>query len=126
MLSSGAETAPALWAALARLRDVSRLVLAAIERDDLDQVHRCSREADVLVASVRAYQESGEPLSEEACEMIEQITVANQRVVDGLQGRIRETSAELARSRDGSSRLKAVKMPPTAATAKPTLLDRNT
>lgn len=126
MPSCGAETSPAIWAALARLRDVSRLVLAAIERDDLDQVHRFAKEADVLVAGVKAYQESDEPLSDEARAMIEEIAAANRRVVDGLQGRLRATSAELARSREGRSRLKAVKMPPSAVSGAPSLVDRNT
>lgn len=126
MLSSGVETAPAIWAALARLRDVSRLVLVAIENDDLDQVNRLAKEADVLVASIKAYRESDQPLSDEARAMIEEISAGNRRVVEGLNQRLSETSAELTRTRAGRAKLKAVKLPPTAATATPSLLDRQT
>lgn len=124
MPSSETETAPALWAALARLRDVSRLVLVAIERDDLDAVGRLAREADTLVAGVQAYQESDQPLCDDARELIEQIAAANRRIVDGLRDRMQSTSDELGRARESRARLKAVKMP--NAPAATSILDRET
>lgn len=124
MPSSGVETAPALWAALARLRDVSRLVLVAIDRDDMDAVSRLAKEADTLVAGVRAYQDSSEPLCDDARGMIEQISAANRRIVDGLRDRMQSTSDELVRTRESRARLKAMKMPHRPATT--TLIDRDT
>ena len=124
MPSSGVETAPAFWAALARLRDVSRLALVAIDRDDLDAVSRLAREADTLVSGVRAYQSSDQPLCDDAREMIEQISAANRRIVDDLRDRMQSTSDELGRARESRARLKAVKMPHRPAAT--TLIDRNT
>jgi hypothetical protein len=124
MPSSGVETAPALWAALARLRDVSRLVLVAIDKDDIHGVSRLAREADTLVDSVRAYQNSDQLRCDDAREMIEQISAANHRIVDDLQDRMRTTSDELGRARRSRARLKAVKMPHRPANT--TLVDRDT
>ena len=124
MPSSGVETAPALWAALARLRDVSRLVLVAIGKDDIDGASRLAREAAILVDGVRANQNSDHPLCDDAREMIEQISAANHRIVDSLRDRMRSTSDELGRARRSRARLKAVKMPHRPATT--SLVDRDT
>jgi hypothetical protein len=109
---------------LARLRDVSRLVLVAIEQDDLQRVSQLAREADTLVASVLAYQETEHSLSDEARALVEQIAAANQRVIANLMDEMRATEQEVTRVRSSRTRLRASGLPHRPAT---TLhLDRET
>ncbi len=124
MPSSAVETPPAIWAALARLRDVSRLVLVAIEDGDLERVARLAAETETLVAGLTSGGDSNSALSDEARALIEQITSSNRQVMERLTEEMRVTELEIHRVRQSRIRLKASKLPhPPANTAR---FDRET
>ena len=101
-----------IWASLARIRDISRLVLAAIERDDLEDIERLSLEGKALLKVVqpvldRMRDESSLP--DDIGEQLEALTASYQAIVGGLAQRrdeIGKTLEEVRRLRirvNGSS-----------------------
>ncbi len=123
-LSAPAETAPAVWAQLARVRDISRLVLVAIETNDLPEVQRLSRESNEILASLRAQREEEGGLSPEFQEIINVIGNQNRRIVEELQSRMLDLKSELATVRQSRARIKSSQLP--SANLQPTSLDRET
>lgn len=121
----GPETPLDVWGSLARLRDISRLVLGAIDRDDLDGVARLAREADALVELLKpALQEvpAGSPLPEDLKEQLTGLSGSYRAILAGLRERRDEVSGRLVELRRTRGRLRSAGLRDRPG---PGLLDRN-
>jgi hypothetical protein len=110
-----------VWAGLNRLRAISRLVLVAIEQEDLERVAELSRESETIIAALKNH--SGPSADAEFVRtLLDEIGQANRRIVEELKERMFDTSRELARTRETRYRLRAAGMPGPAPTS--SILDR--
>jgi hypothetical protein len=83
-----------------RLRDVSRLILDAIERDDVGAMERHVHESERLIAEVGAgLAASTSDAARESRAMLDHIRSMNAGMVGRLRERQRELLAEIARAR---------------------------
>jgi hypothetical protein len=115
-----------IWAALARLRDISRLVLAAIERNDLEGIQRLAHEGDALAKIVQPCLPppgSDTPLPARLEADLADLADAYRAIARGLEARRAETLTEVRAVRRTRLRLAATHR---AAETRPTVLDRST
>jgi hypothetical protein len=83
-----------------RLRDVSRLILDAIERDDLPAMERHVNESERLVAQIgaRLSQERGEQVVESR-DLLDHIRRMNAGMIERLRERQEALTTEIGRAR---------------------------
>lgn len=103
------ETPTALWEQLARLRDLSRLVLAAAAEDDIERMQRYCAESEALVALV-APELAARTDDTEAHRLLGEITALQQRVREELRSLAHVTARELAALRTTRSRFRALRL----------------
>jgi len=109
--SSPPETPLSIWASLSRLRDISRLVLAAIERDDLKEIERLSREGNALVKVVQPVLErmrAESSITEDMGSQLEALQASYEAIMGGLEKRRDMLAGELADLRRCRAHLKRV------------------
>lgn len=82
-----------------RLRDVSRLILDAIERDDLEAMQRHVNESDRLIASIGDGLAAHRGPTAESHGLLDHIRVMNDGMVERLRERQAELLAEISRAR---------------------------
>ncbi len=125
-LATPTETPPALWTALSRLRNVSRLVLAAIQRNDLDSVQQLAREGDALVKCIEPIlgSSSDAALAENMGSILEEVSILHRRILESLTTERDAVAQELAKVRETRGKLRAIKMPPARDESR--LVDRQT
>jgi hypothetical protein len=104
------ETPLAAWAGLARLREISRLVLASIELDDLDAVARLAGEGDTIIRSLEPLFGSRADLDPEIRLLLEDVSRGHQRIVECLAERRAQTSTDLAALRASRGKLRALRL----------------
>jgi hypothetical protein len=115
-----------IWASLARIRNISRLVLAAIERDDIEEIERLSREGKALLAVVqpvldRMKEES--TLPDDIGTQLEELSASYQAIIGGLKRRRDEIGRTLEDVRRTRVRLRKAGL---AADSGPPTVDRTT
>ncbi len=116
------------WEKLKRIRSLSRLVLVALEEDDVDRVERLSKESERLMAEIRPTVEArGEVVERneddiQMRELLGELGRMNQRILEVLDERREEVRAELGRVRDGKLKLVHYR---NSAEREPELLDVN-
>ena len=99
------------WVELRRLRDVSGLVLVAIERDDLDEVGRLANESARLIETISGSlpsmdaKDPGAP--SDTIGLLDAVRAMNARIVARLGERMRDTAREIGGVRGRSSRLRS-------------------
>ncbi len=95
MHSLAALDSTAAWQALRRLRNVSRLILVAIERDDLEAIERLADESQHLIDELRPALDGTKP-DPEFAEPFAEIGAMNQMIVARLKERRDEVAREIA------------------------------
>ena len=103
------ETPQALWTQLARLRDLSHLVLAAASENNLDRMQRYCDESEVLVATL-APDMATHGADPEAQRLLHEIAGLQSRVRQELQQLTQATAAELATLRNTRSRFRGLRL----------------
>lgn len=117
------------WSNLERIRSCSRLVLTAIEQDDIAEVERITKESETLMAEIRPIIEerrqdpNRNEHDEVLFEIVNELKKMNDRIIEELQVRAEETRVEIGRIRE--NRLKLVHHRPNL-NINPSLLDRQT
>jgi hypothetical protein len=107
-LSPALEQGAGPTAALLRLRDVSRLALDAIERDDVGALENCANEGDALV---RALTEASDALSDEETRgLLEDVRRMNERILVRVREERDRVAAELVRVGTARARLAAARL----------------
>ncbi|HGY92703.1 MAG TPA: hypothetical protein ENK43_16155 [Planctomycetes bacterium] len=107
-----AETySPAFWQRLTRLRSISRLVLAALEEDDVDRVKALSEEAEERMGEIRPIIESRlqDPDrtedDEQLADMVGDLKLMNDRILDVLSVKTEETRRAIGEAKEARLRL---------------------
>ncbi len=107
-----AETySPAFWKRLTRLRAISRLILAALEEDDVDRVKALSEEAEERMAEIRPIIESRlqdpDRTEDDAqlAEMVGDLKLMNDRILDVLSVKAEETRRAIGEAKETRLRL---------------------
>ena len=110
MASSGRPETPLnIWAALSRLRDVSRLVLAAIDRSDVTTIEHLARESDALIKLLRPVLETrpgGLPMPQEASAELEILSGTFRAIVAGLEDQADEVYKKMGELKQAKGRLR--------------------
>lgn len=99
------------WQALSRLRDVSRLVLVALEHEDYREAEKLSRESASLLHFLQNEASVDAPRSAEFTSALSELARANRQIVAGLFTKRDATKQELADVRAHRSRVRPVKLP---------------
>lgn len=100
MASSVRAEAPSVCDRVQRLRDVSRLILDAIERDDLPAMERHVNESDELIALIGdGLAANRSERSEESRGLLDHIRRMNAGMVDRLRARQDAILEEIGRAR---------------------------
>jgi hypothetical protein len=100
MASSVRAEAPSVCDRVQRLRDVSRLILDAIERDDIPAMERHVNESDELIALIGdGLAASRSERSSESRDLLDHIRRMNGGMVDRLRGRQDAILEEIGRAR---------------------------
>lgn len=100
MASSVRAEAPTVCDRVQRLRDVSRLILDAIERDDLPAMERHVNESDELIALIGdGLAANRSESSEESRGLLDHIRRMNSGMVDRLRARQDAILEEIGRAR---------------------------
>jgi hypothetical protein len=100
MASSARAEAPSVAARVLRLRDVSRLILDAIERDDLAAMTQHVNESDLLIAQIGSRLEAdGSERTEESRGLLDHIRRMNAGMVERLRSRQDAILDEIGRAR---------------------------
>lgn len=107
--SSRFETAPLAWAKLTRLRDLSRLILAAAAEDDIEAVERFSSESEALIEALGQDLEDGSA-PPEARELLDDVTAMHRRITAELEARLVATARELAALRSHRHHLRTLRL----------------
>jgi hypothetical protein len=102
-LSRAADAPRGVLAAVERLRSLSRLALAAIERDDLETLGACVAESDALVAALAR---AGACASEDTRGLLSDVRLMNGRLVARLEEERARVAEELVRVGFARARLK--------------------
>ena len=92
------QTPMTIWGSLARIRNISRLVLAAIERDDLEEIERLSLEAKALLKVVQPVLDrmrDEASLPDDIGIQLEELSASYQAIVGGLRHRRAEVGRAL-------------------------------
>lgn len=119
---------PTFWKNLERIRNCSRLVLAALAENDVERVEQVTRESETLMAEIAPVLEERrqDPNRNEDDEMlfeiVHELKQMNTRIIDELKVRADETRVEIGRIRE--SRLKLVHHRPQLS-IHPSILDRS-
>ncbi len=103
------ETPTALWTQLARLRDLSRLVLAAAADSDLERMQRYCGESEALVAAL-APEMKAHADDAEAQRLLLEISGLQERVRTEVQALATETARELALLRSTRGRFRGLRL----------------
>ncbi len=104
-MSPVSEARPGIVAALERLRDVSRLTLDAIERDDVGALENCANEGDALVKALCAEQDGfGD---DETRGLLADVRQMNGRILARVREERDRVAAELVRVGTARARLSA-------------------
>ena len=99
------------WQTLTRLRTSSRLILAALEDDDVEQVERLSRDAERDMASIRPIVDARVADSdrteedEQMAEMLRDLKDMNDRILEVLSVKSTETSTRIGEIRENKLKL---------------------
>lgn len=120
------ETPLNIWASLARIRDLSRMVLAAIERDDLEEIERLSRESNALLAVVEPVldrMKEDSTLPADIGVQLRELASTYQAITSALQERRDSVGRGLKEVRRNRARLKGAGL---NITSEPSLIDRTT
>ncbi len=93
---------------LRRLRDVSQLILVAIEHDDTVEIERLANESERLIDTVRpAFEGTGAEAA--STDLIDEIAAMNRMIVRRLQERRAEVAAELCAASQLRTQLRAIR-----------------
>jgi|GEM_PF-4136647 cysteinyl-tRNA synthetase len=103
------ETAPLAWAKLTRLRDLSRLILAAATEDDIEAVERFSAESEAMIEALRNDLDAGSAPAE-AKELLAEVTAMHRRISNELEERLLATAKELAALRSHRHHLRTLRL----------------
>ncbi|MCA9321053.1 MAG: hypothetical protein KDB53_09975 [Planctomycetes bacterium] len=99
------------WQTITRLRSSSRLILSALEHDDVDEVERLSRAAERDMAIIRPVIEARaddpdrNPEDAQLAEMVAGLKDMNDRILEVLAEKRRETLDRLGELRSNRLRL---------------------
>ena len=99
------------WLALHRVRQASRLILVALDDDDLDQVQRlsrvCARDMDRIRPAIEARLDRADRTEDDEAlaVMLRELSLANDRIVQTLMERRRETAEALGEVRSNRLRI---------------------
>jgi hypothetical protein len=105
-LSAALERPAGVFAALERLRDVSRLALAAIERDDVAALESCAFETESLLRALASV--STDDLDDpEAGDLLDDVRRMNARIVESVRAERDRAAKELVALGATRSRLAA-------------------
>lgn len=123
-MSPVSEARPGVSAALERLRDVSRLTLDAIERDDVGALENCANECDAIVRALCA--EEGGFGDEETRGLLVDVKLMNGRILERVREERDRLAEELVRVGVARARLAAsrIESPPDEVEDEDAGLDR--
>ncbi|MCB9834113.1 MAG: hypothetical protein H6807_16750 [Planctomycetes bacterium] len=102
---------PDFWKKLAEIRSLSRLVLVALEEENVEEVERLSRDSERLMAEIRPTVEARGQAAERneddllLRELLGELATMNQRILEELDLRREAVRAELGRVREGKLKL---------------------
>lgn len=102
-MSAPTETVSGVLQAIERLCDVSRLALAAIERDDLGALENCASESEALVRALTAA-DPDELADPDVRGLLDDVRAMNDRIAERVREERDRTAAELVRV--GASRVR--------------------